>query len=168
MLKKIHAYIYLGWHFWLHILSKIFFLYRPGGLERVNQNFEPEGLTPLTEDEREMMNSWQRCIGCGMCEAVCPELRVIPEYAKNTRLMGPQLIAESAMRDLSRADLTLPSAEALAQVDDDRLEAICPVDIPLHSLAEFLIRLEDSTRNASNPSKPKKLTREAHDKVRPS
>src|SRR5690554_2452131 len=156
MLKKIHAYIYLGWHFLLHILSKIFFLYRPGGLKRVNENFEPEGLTPLTEAEREMMTKWQRCIGCGLCEAVCPELSVIPEYAKNTRLMGPQLIAESAMRDLSRADLALPSAEALAKVDGDALEAICPVDIPLNDLAKFLIRLDASTRRSSKTA-PKQL-----------
>jgi len=155
MLKKIHAYIYLGWHFLLHILSKIFFLYRPGGLKRVNENFEPEGLTPLTGYEREMITSWQRCIGCGLCEAVCPELSVIPEYAKNTRLMGPQLIAESAMRDLSRADLALPSAEALAKVDAEQLQGICPVDIAFYDLAQLLIRLENSTRNPPDAAKPK-------------
>lgn len=158
MLKKIHAYLYLGWHFLLHILSKIFLLYRPGGLQRVNQNFEPEGLTPLTEFEREMITSWQRCIGCGLCEAVCPELRVIPEYAANTRLMGPQLIAESAMRDLSRADLALPSAEALAKLDTRQLQDICPVDIAFYDLAQLLIRLERSTRNAPDTAKPKRLS----------
>jgi ferredoxin len=152
-LKKLHAYLYLGWHFLLHVLSKLFLLYRPGGLERVRDNFEPDGLTPLTEYERDMINRWQACIGCGYCEAICPELGVIPEYAKNARLMGPQLLAESALRDLSRADLALPSAQALAQLDGNQLEAICPVDIPLHELAEFLIRLDEATRERRNDSR---------------
>lgn len=143
-MKKVHAYILLGWHFLLHVLRKLFFVYRPGGIERFEQNFEPEGLVPVDDRERQMLTKWQSCIGCGLCEAVCPELGVIPE----NRHMGPQALAESGMRDLSRAELALPSREAIAECDYDELEAICPADIPIGELAEFLARLGQATHKA--------------------
>lgn len=136
-MKSIHAYLLLAWHFLLHVLRKLFFIYRPGGIERVKENFETEGITSLTERERQMMAKWQSCIGCGLCEAVCAELSVIPD----NRHMGPQMLAESALRDLTQAELAIPSAEALEACDCDELAGICPVDIPLCELAEFLQRL---------------------------
>ncbi len=149
-MKKFHAYLLLGWHFLLHVLSKLFMVYRPGGIERFTANFGPEGLSPVTERERQMLAKWQSCIGCGLCEAVCAELATIP----GNRLMGPQLLAESGMRDLSEAELALPSAEALEQCDCAELEAICPVGIPLCELAEFLVRLgEEARASRSEPAK---------------
>lgn len=143
-MRRLHAYALLGWHFLLHWLKKLFFLYRPGGVERVRQNFESEGLTPLTADERRLLSEWQSCIDCGLCEAVCPELGVVPEQ----RQMGPALLAQSGVRDLSAAPLTLPSTEALRACDDERLQAICPVGIPLVDLRDFLVRLGKKTEAA--------------------
>jgi succinate dehydrogenase/fumarate reductase-like Fe-S protein len=142
--RKVHAYALLAWHFLLHVLKKIFFLYRPGGIERVRENFENDGIASLTERERQMMAKWQSCIGCGLCEAACAEMSVIPE----NRHMGPQLLAESALRDLTQAELSIPSTRAINACDCDELEAICPVDIPLCELAEFLHRLGKETRSA--------------------
>ncbi|QDG54445.1 hypothetical protein FIV42_27980 [Persicimonas caeni] len=143
-MRKLHAYILLAWHLLLHLTKKFLFLYRPGGIDRVKDNFETEGLTPLSAREREMIAKWQSCIGCGLCEAACAELSVIPE----NRHVGPQLLAESSMRDLSQAELAIPSAEAIEACGCDELEEICPVDIPLCDLAEFLHRLGNETRSA--------------------
>lgn len=52
------------------------------------------------------------------------------------------------MRDLSQAELALPSADVIELYDCDELEEICPVDIPLYELAEFLHRLGKETRSA--------------------
>lgn len=147
-MKKFHAYLYLGWHFLLHVLRKVTFTYRAGGIARVRENFEPEGITPLTEAERDLLHEWQRCIGCGFCEAVSPELSLIPENAHQAHLFGPQFMAESAMRDLSHAELALPSAETIARLNAPALEGICPVGIPLVELAEFLMRLDQTTHPA--------------------
>jgi succinate dehydrogenase/fumarate reductase-like Fe-S protein len=142
--RKVHAYALLAWHFFLHVLRKLFFVYRPGGIERVRDNFETEGIASLTARERQMIAKWQSCIGCGLCEAACADLSVIPD----NRHMGPQLLAESALRDLTQAELAIPSAEALEACDRDELEQICPVDIPLCELAEFLHRLGEEAQSA--------------------
>ena len=144
MLKSLWAYSLLAWHFLLHMLKKITFLYDRGGMERFRGHFDREGLAPISADEREMLSKWQRCIGCGLCEAVSAELSVIPEQ----RHMGPALLAQGGMCDLSESDLALPSADAVEQLDCDQLQGICPVDIPLCDLAQFLRRIGRETHEA--------------------
>ena len=143
-MRKAHAYLLLAWHLLLHFVRKFTFMYRPGGLERVKENFEDEGLTPLSSRERDLIAQWQRCIGCGLCEAACAELSVIPEQ----RHAGPQLLAEASMRDLSQAELVVPQTDAIRALDCDELEGICPVDIPVCELAEFIERLGKETHSA--------------------
>lgn len=144
MLKSVHAYLLLAWHFFLHVLKKVFFLYDRGGIERFRGHFDREGLAPLSKDEREMLAQWQSCIGCGLCEAVSSDLSVIPEQ----RHMGPSLLAQGGLRDLSESDLTLPSADAVEHLDCGELQGICPVDIPLCDLAKFLSRIGEETHEA--------------------
>lgn len=144
MLKTLHAYSLLAWHFFLHMLKKITFLYDRGGMERFRGHFDREGLAPISSDERQLLARWQSCIGCGLCEAVSDELAVIPEQ----RHMGPALLAQSGVRDLSISDLALPSADAIDELDCDELRGICPVDIPLCELADFLARIGHETHDA--------------------
>ena len=144
MTKKLKAYALLAWHLFLHILKKVFLLYDPGGIERFRGHFDREGLAPLNEDERGLLDDWQSCIGCGLCEAVSADLEAIPEQ----RHMGPSLLAQCGVRDLSESDLTLPSTEAIEELDCDELQGICPVDIPLCELAEFLARIGEETHEA--------------------
>lgn len=150
-MKKLHAYLYLGWHFLLHVLKKALFIYRPGGIERVEKNFAPDGITSLLKEERALLNQWQKCIGCGFCEAIAPELAVIPQHVHDAQLLGPQFLAESALRDITLTHLALPSAEAVAELNRQALQDICPVEIPLVELAEFLLRVDQATSRARKP-----------------
>jgi len=136
MLNRLHALVLLGWHFLLHYLKKVTFLYDPGGLDQFRENFDEEGLGSLSDDERDALRQWERCIGCGLCEAACSELSVIPD----NRHAGPRYVAMCSMRDLSEADDALPSAEALEACDCEELEEVCPVDIPICDIASFLER----------------------------
>jgi succinate dehydrogenase/fumarate reductase-like Fe-S protein len=140
-MNHVYAYALLTWHMILHLFQKLFMVYRPGGIERVRDNFAHEGLISLSADERAMLKKWQSCIGCGLCEAACADLSVIPD----NRHVGPQLLAQSTMRDLSKTDLALPEAEAVDACDCDALEEICPVGIPLCELGELLSRLGEET-----------------------
>ncbi|MFB6372418.1 MAG: hypothetical protein ABEN55_04780 [Bradymonadaceae bacterium] len=143
-MSRLHALVLLGWHFILHYLKKITFLYDPGGLDQFRENFDEEGLASLSEREREALTQWERCIGCGLCEAACSDLSVIPE----NRHAGPRFVAMAAMRDLSEAEEALPSAEALEECDCEELEQVCPVDIPIGDVAEFLERMARRRENA--------------------
>lgn len=133
-MKRLHAIVLLGWHFLLHYLSKITFLYDPGGLEQFRENFDDDGLRSLDEESRRKLADWQKCIGCGYCEAACPELKAIPE----NRHRGPALMAESSIRDLSETELAAVDADAIESCDFERLERVCPTDVPIRDIAEFL------------------------------
>jgi len=138
--SRLYAIAILGWHFFLHYLQKLTFLYDPGGIEQFRENFDDEGLYSLDEDQREHLADWQRCIGCGLCEAECSELDVIPEQ----RHRGPRYVALASSRDLAASELSVPAAEAIENCDGDAVEAVCPVDIPVLDLAEFLCRTADA------------------------
>lgn len=143
-MKKIYAYLLLSWHFLWHAARKVTLLYRRGGAERFRDNFDQDGLLPLTPDERAALTRWRSCIGCGLCEAAAAELSIVPDQ----RYMGPRLLAESSIRDLSQTDLALPSARELREVDLGALRGVCPVDIPLDDLVAFLLRIGEETRDA--------------------
>ena len=137
MMSRLHALVLLAWHFLLHYLKKATLLYDPGGLDQFRDNFDEEGLASLSAQERESLQQWERCIGCGLCEAACSDLSVIPD----NRHAGPRFVAMCAMRDLSEADDALPSADALDVCDCEAVEEVCPVDIPICDIAAFLERM---------------------------
>ncbi|MFB6263548.1 MAG: hypothetical protein ABEL76_07975 [Bradymonadaceae bacterium] len=136
-MRRLHAILLLGWHTLLHLVAKLTLFYDPGGLEQFRENFAAEGLASLRERERQALAEWQSCVGCGLCEAASPELSGIPE----NRHLGPSYMAQSTMRDLSESELAVPSVEALDDCDFEELEAVCPADVPLEDLADFLRRI---------------------------
>lgn len=136
-MNRLYAVVLLGWHFLLHYLKKVSFLYDPGGIDQFRENFDDEGLSSLTERERRHISEWQRCIGCGLCEAACSEASVIPEQRRS----GPRYLAMSSSRDLSESDLAVPSDEAIERLEEVDIERICPVDIPVGEIAKFLRRV---------------------------
>ncbi len=135
-MHRIYAFVLLGWHFLLHYLRKLTFVYDPGGIEQFRENFDQEGLGSLSDEDRRALHQWQRCIGCGLCEAACPELSVIPD----NRHAGPRYLAMGTIRDLSESELAVPSAEALERCDCEDLREVCPVDIPICDIAAFIRR----------------------------
>ena len=142
-MSRLYAIVLLGWHFLLHYLKKLTLLYEPGGLEQFRDNFDEEGLASLSERERELLQQWQRCIGCGLCEAACSEMSVVPE----NRHLGPRYLALSSWRDLSESDLAVPSADALDEADCQAIESVCPVDIPVCELAGLVREMAEREEN---------------------
>jgi len=133
--------ILLGWHLLLHVLKKVTFLYDPGGIDAFRDAFDEDGLVSLTARESDLLAQWRRCIDCGFCEAVSPDLSFIPARRRS----GPSYLAQSASRDLSELEWSEDAARAVANLDTsdnssdrDRLQQICPVDIDLLALAEFV------------------------------
>lgn len=131
--------VLLGWNFLLHVLSRVFFLYRRGGIQKFRENFDGERLFPLTQEDRGLLASWQSCVACGLCEQVCPDLL---SQVESGRGVGPQMIASGLHRELPSYGVSWPDAQNLAQCQGcNDCEAICPVEVPLRQLASFIVRV---------------------------
>ncbi|MEW6776574.1 MAG: hypothetical protein AB1405_09795 [Bdellovibrionota bacterium] len=67
MWRRIHALIFLGWRYFLHLLKAVSPFHRRPGLEKFRQNYLPDGITFYSPGERAAMPRMERCIGCDAC-----------------------------------------------------------------------------------------------------
>ena len=104
---------------------------RSDGLARALAIYEPEGLLPLTPEERDLLPAMSRCINCGICALVAGRLgsAYLPDLSSAYLRPLPRL------RDAA-GDLGEPSA-----TDLDAAAAACPVGVPLPAVAAIVRRL---------------------------
>lgn len=141
----------LGLKFWIHVFKRATFLYRRGGSARFRGDFDPEGLLPMAEDDRDLLHTWQRCIQCGLCDAVCPEdiLGVIPQGQGFALGIGPHFVASAVVRDPSVYGQVWSLAEPVAACEGcTQCQDACPVDVPLKDLAGFVVRTGQAAAQA--------------------
>lgn len=139
--KVIYSYALLGLRAAvLHPLRKLFGA-GGDGKERFLQNYAPEGLVPLTPAERDRLQSFSRCIHCGLCDLVCPSAG----WKAGARLQGPSLVALA----YARATPDLPRARAAVEALDRcpgcsgaerACERVCPRGVPIRELLAFAKR----------------------------
>ncbi len=105
----------------------------PAAAEEVLAGCAPDGLRPLTVDERAMLPAMSRCINCGLCALVVRRVgqASLPDLA-SAYLRDLTLLPRVAS-DLEGAD---PGAQALAAA-----ATVCPVGVPLDELAAMVRRL---------------------------
>jgi len=145
---KPKAVLLLGSNFFMHVISRVTFTYDRGGERRFRANFDHQGLIPVDARARELLPAWQRCVACGLCDAVCPELL---GGVSDGRFAGPQAVASGMFRDLSTQALNGPELEALSRCEGcDHCENMCPVEIPLRDLARWLTELGGAARDAAS------------------
>ncbi len=144
MTKRLKALFLLGLQLVIHVISRLW--RRRSGDKVFRQNFEPEGLLALTAADRVLMEGWQRCTGCGLCEVVCPDLRLVVAG----RHVGPSLWATAYPRDFTAlgdfgdaATTILQSGEGLRAG-----ESICPEEVPLMDIVGFLERHGQAVQSA--------------------
>ncbi|MHB1846934.1 MAG: hypothetical protein ACYCWW_19100 [Deltaproteobacteria bacterium] len=109
------------------------------GGELFRDNFLSEGLIPTSAEDRERLREAGRCIHCGLCDSVAPELPVspslIPLVFSRTAVELPHAAAALAVL-LARPDALLAG------------EQICPTRVPLLRLARWLSERLDRVRSA--------------------
>lgn len=95
-------------------------------------NYALEGLVPASAAERERQPAFMRCIGCGLCDIVCPLVGRLD--VKTFR--GPSLVALAYARatpDLGHVAATLQRLPADCGTCT-RCVDICPRRVPLREL----------------------------------
>lgn len=145
---KPKALLLLGSNFFMHVVSRVTFTYDRGGERRFRANFDHQGLLSVDGRGRELLPAWQRCVACGLCDAVCPEL--LGGVAEG-RFVGPQAVASGMVRDLSTQAHNAEELQALARCEGcTECEGMCPVGIPLRDLAGWLTELGVAAREATS------------------
>lgn len=136
-MARFRALVLLGWHFILHWLSKLFFLYRRGGIERFRANYDADHLLPIATEDRPSMPDWQGCIGCGLCDALCPATPAILRHAGAT----PQFLMTAGSRDTSALVAAREEVTALLGCDACKAcEDACPAGVPIRDVLGWIHR----------------------------
>jgi succinate dehydrogenase/fumarate reductase-like Fe-S protein len=122
-----------------HPLKRLFSTDERSGKQRFLDNYAPEGLVPISAEDRRILQGAARCIHCGLCEAY----DLARAAVSRTVYDGASLLPIA----YSRATPDLPRARAaLISLREDNLarsEAVCPTRVPLRSIARYLQRKMD-------------------------
>jgi hypothetical protein len=104
------------------------------GIAAFRDNYDADGLPPVTPTERESMARFSRCIACGLCDRGEAE-RISASGGAYRGVMALMLAASRSMPDYRAA------AYSFSFVTDDVLaekEALCPTSVPMRQIARFV------------------------------
>jgi hypothetical protein len=111
-------------------------LFRRGlaGIGAFRNNYDADGLPPVTEAERAELGRFGRCIACGLCDRGEAE-RIASSEGAYQGVMALVLAASRSMPDFRAA------ATSFTFVPEDVLrekERICPTGVPFRRMARFV------------------------------
>jgi hypothetical protein len=104
------------------------------GIAAFRENYDADGLPPVTAAERETMPSFSRCIACGLCDRGESE-RIVASGGAYRGVMALMVAASRSMPDYRAA------AYSFSFVTEDVLaekESICPTAVPMRQIARFV------------------------------
>lgn len=117
---------------------------RRDGIAQFRENYDADGLPPVTAEEREGMNDFQRCIACGLCDRGEAQ-RIARSGGAYRGVMGLVVAGSRSMPEFRAAayGFQFVPVEVLAEK-----ERICPVRIPFRRIARFV---NDKTAAVGGP-----------------
>jgi succinate dehydrogenase/fumarate reductase-like Fe-S protein len=131
------AWLNLAYRFGRHVLLRMPQRALRSGtdMRRFLDAVEPEGYTPLTPADRELLPDTMRCINCGLCSLACPALLQAPASAWAeawTFVAGPS-------RSIDRARIVAVGLTPCTTCGD--CAAACPTGVPIPHLAALVRRM---------------------------
>jgi len=107
---------------------------RGTGLAAFRQNYDADGLPPVSAAERAEMHGFQRCIACGLCDRG-EASRIASSGGAYRGVMALVLAGSRSMPDYRAAaySFSFVSDEVLADK-----ERICPTRVPMRAIARFV------------------------------
>ena len=133
MTGRIKALLLLAVALVLTVLRRLFG--RGGtGIEAFRENYDADGLPPVTPAERETMARFSRCIACGLCDRGESE-RILASGGAYRGVMALMVAASRSMPDYRAAaySFSFVTEEVLAEK-----EALCPTAVPMRQIARFV------------------------------
>ena len=126
-IKAIYAWWNLAYHFLIHLGRLLFFRKSPN-LKSFLSFYRADGIVCLTEDDKEKLIHFSRCIGCSLCDAACPASKELSQ----TKFPGPSALVKCLSRsmvDCSYVPLIQDFCEACEGCED-----VCPEGIPIREV----------------------------------
>lgn len=125
--KKLKSFIFLGKHFALHFLGKLFPKRR--GLKEFKESYQKDGIFAVPPEFRMQMPDYSHCMTCKLCDSVCPEL------LHNTHFLAPSYVVTSFSRQLTNFNLF---NQKTCWESCNLCEQACPKDVPLVQVFQFI------------------------------
>ncbi|MGQ0561394.1 MAG: hypothetical protein ACT443_05915 [Gemmatimonadota bacterium] len=131
MMGRLGAWTNLGWHFALHVLTRMPLrpLRRGADLQRFNDAAAAEGYHPLGPPARAAFPRYMNCVHCGLCAIACESLQAAPASAWSEAWT----FVGGASRSLDRTRLVAADLSPCAH--EPAAEAVCPTEIPIRQMA---------------------------------
>lgn len=133
MFGRLKALALLAFSFFRTVMGYAFGRGRAGILA-FRENYDADGLPPVTAEERVAMMEFQRCIACGLCDRG-EAGRIAASGGAYRGVMALMLCGSRSMPDFRAA------AYSFSFVPDDVLEEkerICPTSVPMVAIARFV------------------------------
>jgi hypothetical protein len=105
-----------------------------GGLLAFRANYDEEGLPPVTQEEREALTEFGRCIACGVCDRGEAE-RIRRSGGAYRGLMPLMLAASRSMPDFRAAAYSFSFVSERVLRDKQQQ---CPTGMPMLKVARFV------------------------------
>lgn len=129
-MKAAVSLLVLAWHVFVHFLLLPFRCWRRDK-QRFRDAYRADRLLSLSARESGELVGFERCIGCGLCNTLCPTLATAPRYVFG----GP---ASLAARARSFPDFQNFAGYFLHESECSgchACESICPTGVPLRALS---------------------------------
>lgn len=133
MPPRIKALWLLAWALVRTLLRRLFGS-RRSGFELFQQNYAADGLSAVTEQERQDMPAFGRCVACGLCDRN-DRARILASGGRFRGTMSLIIAASRSMPDYRAAAL------GFAHLTDEDLrerESVCPTRVPIRLIARFV------------------------------
>lgn len=127
--KKFIATSNLGWHFFLRILKRVFFIESPG-LHAFLSYYKEDKIAAISASQKELLSEFSRCISCGLCDSACAAL------GPSGIVLGPSFLPHISRSIPDFVGTTSDIFETCGGCQG--CEAACPVRVPLRKILEFM------------------------------
>ena len=104
------------------------------GVALFRARYDPDGLPPVTPEERGAMQSFQRCVACGLCDRGEGE-RIARSGGAYRGVMALVLSGSRSMPEFRAAAYGFAFVPEAVLIDKER---ICPTRVPFRRISAFV------------------------------
>ncbi|MBI1909984.1 MAG: 4Fe-4S dicluster domain-containing protein [Deltaproteobacteria bacterium] len=130
-LKTLYAFFKIGFQLLQRIGKRLTFRKSPR-LEQFLKNYQADGIVTLSREDKEKLNRFSHCLGCGLCDSGCP-LTLESTTLESTT---PSYLAMALSRGMP--DFAFMTFNKAVCQDCRHCEEVCPTKVPLKEIFNFI------------------------------